>query len=353
VGTIPDQVADIQDVVSQWRPDVIGCEASMFGPLVVLSDLLTVPVALVSPLITSQLPGPGAPAPAGLAPAGTRRAQLLNAAVEHLKLLLTRPMRRRIDAIRGAHGLGPLGSSVTASWARLPLYLVLSVPELDYRRRDLPASVQYVGPCLWHPPEPSGTRDWLDALPRDRPWVHVTEGTSHFQEPVVLRAAARGLADAPWEAILTTGRGRDPQELGLGPGAANVHVSPWLSHEVLMQRCAALVTTGGMGTVMAALRAGVPLVVVPTNWDKPLIAQLIVDAGVGVRLAPRHCSPERLRDAVQRVLADRRFADNARALADRLAAAPGPAAAAEQIERLAYTGRERNSRAIRMEASGR
>ncbi len=353
VGTIPDQIADIRDVVSQWQPDVIGCEASMFGPLVVLADLLTVPVALVSPLITSQLPGPQAPAPGGLVPAATRRAQLLNAGVEQLKLLLTRPMRRRIDEIRAAHGLGPLGGSVTASWARLPLYLVLSVPELDYLRRDLPASVQYVGPCLWHPTEPPGTRDWLDGLPSDRPWVHVTEGTSHFQEPVVLRAAARGLADGPWEAILTSGRDRDPQALGLAPAAANVHVAPWLSHEVLMPRCAALVTTGGMGTVMAALRAGVPLVVVPTNWDKPLIAQLIVDAGVGVRLAPRHCSPERLRDAVQRVLADPRYTQKARRLAERLATAPGPAGAAEQLERLAASSRERNSRNITMEATGR
>jgi N-glycosyltransferase StaG len=352
VGTIPAQVADIQDVVAHWRPGVVGAEASMLGPLVVLADILSIPVALVSPLITAQLPGPEAPAPGGLAPAGTARAQLLNRGVERLMRVLARRMRLRVDEIRAGYGLEPLGCSVTAACGRLPLYLVLSVPELDYCRRDLPPSVHYVGPCLWHPPEPEGTQEWLDGLPSDRPWVHVTEGTSHFQEPVVLRAAAEGLADTACEAILSTGRGREPGELGLSSASSNVHVTPWLSHDVLLRRCAAVVTTGGMGTVMSALRAGVPLVVVPTNWDKPTIAQRVVDAGVGVRLAPRHCTPARLRDAVQRVLGDRQFRDSARRLARLLAAVPGPERAAELIEGLVGAGRERITTAALTQSNG-
>jgi MGT family glycosyltransferase len=331
VGTIPDQVADLQDIVASYRPDVIGAEASMWGPLLILSELLPIPVALVSPLITAQLPGPDAPAPAGLARAGTERAQRLNWAAERLTGLLAGRMRRRIDTIRAEYQLGPLGCPVTTFCGRLPLYLVLSVPELDYRRRDLPAAVHYVGPCLWHPPDPEGTRQWLDGLPAQRPWVHVTEGTSHFQAPFLLRAAAAGLAGAGVEAILTTGRGRQPDELGLGAPAANVHVRSWLSHDLLLPRCAVVVTTGGMGTVMAALRAGVPLVLVPTNWDKPVIAQRVVDAGVGLRLAPRRCTPERLREVVERVLDDPGYRENARRSAEWLAAAPGPEGAARLI----------------------
>jgi N-glycosyltransferase StaG len=341
VETIPDQVADIQDIVVRWQPDVIGAEASMWGPLLVLADLLPIPVALVSPLISAQLPGPDAPAPGGRAPAGSLRARLLAGCAQRLTRMLTRPMRRRIDEIRADYRLDPLGASVSAACGRLPLYLVLSVPGLDYDRRDLPSSVRYVGPCLWHPAEPEATRAWLDAIPTDRPWVHVTEGTSHFQEPVVLGAAARGLAGAPCHAILTTGRGRDPEALGLPTPAQNVHIAPWVSHDLLLSQCDAIVTTGGMGTVMAALRAGVPLVVVPTNWDKPTIAQRVVDAGVGIRLSPRRCTPEALRAAVEQVLGDKRFANQARSFSQRLAAAPGPQGAAALLENLAATRRSR------------
>ena len=124
VGSIPDQVADLQDAVARWRPDVIGAEASMWGPLLVLSELGPIPVALVSPLIGAQVPRAGRP---------------------RVRELAAVRARRQIDGFRAAHGLEPMGCSVNAYFGRLPLYQVLSVPELDGERDDLPASVRYVG----------------------------------------------------------------------------------------------------------------------------------------------------------------------------------------------------------------
>jgi MGT family glycosyltransferase len=331
VGSIPGQVADLQHAVAHWRPDVIGAEASMWGPLLVLSELGPVPVGLVSPLIGAQVPK-----------AGRRR---------RVKELAAARIRRQIDGMRAVHGLGPMGCSVNAQFGRLPLYLVLSVPELDGNRGDLPVSVHYVGACQWHPPEPPGTVEWLDAIPGARPWVHVTEGTSRFQDHFLLRAAAEALAGAPLEAVMVTGRGLQPREAGIGAPAPNVHIADWLSHDVLLPRCDAIVTTGGMGTVMAALRAGVPLVVVPTGWDKPANAQRVVDAGVGVRLPPRRCTPERLRAVVEQVLRDPGYRRNARRAAELLAAAPGPAGAAALIERLASVGDARTVASV--ERAGR
>jgi UDP:flavonoid glycosyltransferase YjiC (YdhE family) len=95
------------------------------------------------------------------------------------------------------------------------------------------------------------------------------------------------------------------------------------------------VTTGGAATVLASLQAGVPLVVVPTFWDKNDNAQRVVEAGVGIRLAPRRCTPERLRAAVMRLLDEPTFRQNARHMARRFAEASGPPRAAELLENLA------------------
>jgi MGT family glycosyltransferase len=151
----------------------------------------------------------------------------------------------------------------------------------------------------------------------------------------VLRAAARGLGGAPVEAILTSGDDRDPSALGLGSIAPNVHVARWLSHSELLPRCGAVVTTGGAQTIVAALRAGVPLVIVPTGWDKPPNAMRVVDAGVGVWLPPRRCTPEGLRAAVDRVLYQAAYRTAAQQIGARMAAAPGPHGAAELVEGLA------------------
>lgn len=338
VGSVPDQVADVRALMNRWQPDAIVTDGSMWGPSLVLHDAAGIPVVFASTLLYSLVPGRDTPLPgSGLRPPRGAAGRGIAWGIARAVDVLARGSRRRLDEIRAANGLGPLGCPVNEWMGRLPLYLVGSVPELDFHRRDLPPSVRYVGPLLWHPPEPPGTRAWLDAIRSDRPWVHVTEGTSRFQDHFLLRSAAQGLAAAAVEAILVTGRGLDAHQAGVATRAPNVHVADWLSHDVLLPRCAAIVTTGGMGTVIAALRAGVPLVVVPTGWDKPTNARRVVAAGVGVRLSPRRCTPERLRAAVEQVLTDPRYRRNAGRAADLLAAAPGPPGAAELIERVATT----------------
>lgn len=336
VESIPGQVADLSEVRERFRPDVVVADASMWGPALVMREAQGVAVALLSPLIYAVIPGPDIPPlNSRVGVPRTRRTRARARVVSAIGSLLGRPTRRRINQLRSNHGLRPLDGSVNEVLGRLPLYVVASIPELDLDRHDLRSGVRYVGPLLWHPPDPPGTGEWLDTLPADRPWVHVTEGTSHYQDPFLLRAAAAGLAAAPYEAILTTGR---RHAASISAETPNVHVRDWLAHDTLLPRCSALVTTGGAGTTMAGLRAGLPLVLVPTSWDKPEIALRMVEAGVAVRVPPRHCTPQALRAAVDEVLGDRRYRENARQIAAKLAAAPGPAGAADHIEALGAAG---------------
>jgi UDP:flavonoid glycosyltransferase YjiC (YdhE family) len=82
----------------------------------------------------------------------------------------------------------------------------------------------------------------------------------------------------------------------------------------------------------------VPLVVVPTYWDKADNAQRVVEAGVGLRVPPKRCTPEGLRAAVRRVLEEPGFRENARRVARLLADSPGPARAADLLEALVASG---------------
>jgi UDP:flavonoid glycosyltransferase YjiC (YdhE family) len=333
IESIPDQVADLRAVMDRWRPDVIVTDGSMWGPSLVFHEATPIPICYASTLLYALIPGPDAP-PAGsrMGPPRSSAQKLRARAVTRVIDLLAHGARKRLDEIRAGYALGPMGCSVNAYCARLPLYLIGSDPELDFGRTDLPPSVHYVGPLMWHPPEPSSTLAWLEQIPTERPWVHVTEGTSHFEQPFLLRAASRAFAGAPLEAILTTGDDRDVAALGLGSLAPNVHVENWLSHSELLPRCRVVVTTGGAHTTISALAAGVPIVIVPTSWDKPENARRLVEAGVAVRLSRRGCTPETLRAAVERVVADPTYRSNARRIATQLAARPGPAGAAALIE---------------------
>lgn len=334
--TLPSQVEDLMPILRDWQPDAIICDPTMWGPILILREKYGIPVA-VSCYFACKVPGPDMP-PFGLGlPLPTHwysRAmwRVLGKAVD----LFSSRFRQRADEIRESFGLAAIHQSVSAFAGSMPLYMVPTSPEFDYNRIGLPKSVHYIGPCLWNDRHEATTAS-LSKLRRDRPWVHVTEGTIHVQAPVVLKAAAQGLADLPMEVIMTTGGNRDPSEVDIGGRAANIHLFSWVSHSELLPQTAALVTTGGAGSVMAGLNAGVPLVVIPTEWDKPEVAQRVVESGAGIRISPSKCTPKRLREAVERVLSEGKFRENAVRLQASFRRYGGPAQAATLLEDLLAT----------------
>jgi len=333
--TIPQQVDDLEVVLADWRPDVVVCDPFMWSPILIFHEMCGILVAVSSFVPGCMLPGPDAP-PFGLGLPRPRSwyTRLLARLVAFATDVVAADFRRAASALRQRYGLPALTTSVIAFTGRMPLYLVPSAPEFDYERRDLPSSVHYVGPCLWNKPRHEASADWLAQLPQDQPWVHVTEGTMHVEAPLVLRAAAQGLAYLPMRVIMTTGGNRDPADLDLGPIAPNVRVERWVSHGDLLPHTDVVITTGGAGTVLAALSVGVPLVIVPTEWDKPENAQRVVETGAGLRLAPHRCTAERLRAAVERVLEEPSFRQNAQRLAATFARYGGPERAAKLLEGL-------------------
>jgi MGT family glycosyltransferase len=334
MDTIPQQLTDLEPILADWRPDVVVTEQNVLGPVLVLQETRHIPVAILS-YFSCTIPGPDAP-PFGLGLPRPRTwpTRLLSNSVKLATAPVRARFRRAANQIRRQHGLPLLKTSVLEFTGKVPLYIVMGTSEFDYERRDLPASVHYVGACLWDKPSHEKSSDWLDQLPRDQPWVHASEGTVHVLSPFVLKAAARGLANMPMQVILTTGGNREPEELDLGPIAPNVRVVRWVSHTELLPHLDVMITTGGSATVQSTLKAGVPLIIVPTEWDKPDIARRVVETGAGLRLAPSQCTPERLRAAVQQVLTTPSFRQNAQRMAAAFARYGGPLAAAELLEQL-------------------
>ena len=116
---------------------------------------------------------------------------------------------------------------------------------------------------------------------------------------------------------------------------ANAVLAPWISYARTMPRCDLVITHGGHGTLVRALASGCPVVVCPAGGDMAENAARVDWAGLGVRLAPRFCTPWGVRLAVRRALANPRLRSRAAEVAAWAFAHPGPVAAALQLERWA------------------
>jgi MGT family glycosyltransferase len=258
--------------------------------------------------------------------------EIIAQAASQMARLVTASTRRKANVLRRSYGLPPLTTGVNEFTGTMPLYLVPSSPEFDNQRRDLPPSVRYVGPCLWDksPDEPAPA--WVGEVPRDRPVVLVEEGSLYTHEPRVLRMAAEALAGQPLSVQVVAGCGRQMDALNLGTLAGNVAVRPYTPLSDLLPLASVLVTNGNSESVLAALQAGVPTVVLPSIWDQAELAWRVHETGVGIRLSPWRSKARDLRTAVEQVLGDPAFRERTATVAATLARCGGPVVAARYVE---------------------
>ena len=114
----------------------------------------------------------------------------------------------------------------------------------------------------------------------------------------------------------------------------NAVVFDYAAHDPILKRAALVVTHGGHGTAMRALKHGVPMVVIPgLAGDQPYVAAAVQEFGAG-RALPQDAGVEAIRTAAEEVLRTPSFTANARERAVMLAGVDGAANAADEVEAL-------------------
>ena len=146
------------------------------------------------------------------------------------------------------------------------------------------------------------------ALPR----VFVTEGTTHT-DAWLSRLAIRAFADWPGE-VLVVGQGLEARRAV--PLPPNVRLVPYVRYSAALAGAALLVTNGGAGSLVAALAAGVPALILPAGLDKGDAAERVAWAGAGLRLPPAsRCPLGEIRAAATELLRAPYYRESARKVA--------------------------------------
>ena len=85
----------------------------------------------------------------------------------------------------------------------------------------------------------------------------------------------------------------------------NVFTIEWASFDWLFPRMTAVVHHGGLGTTHAALKAGVPSVIVPCDEENYFWGNRLTEQGLSPPLIPqKQLSAEKLAEAIKMVIAD-------------------------------------------------
>ncbi len=177
----------------------------------------------------------------------------------------------------------------------------------------------------WQPP--AALRDFLAAGPAP---VYVGFGSFGDDDPArMARAVIDGVRLAGRRGLLLSGW----QGLHAGQPGDDILVIDGAPHDWLFGQMALVVHHGGAGTAAAALRAGVPQLVVPFSADQPFWADRVHRAGVGGRpVLRRHLRAETLAEAIALTVDNAAIQATARRLGAAIREEDGVARAVELIE---------------------
>ncbi|MGI5501190.1 glycosyltransferase [Lentzea sp. CA-135723] len=249
--------------------------AAEFRPHLVLRD----GIEFAGLLVAERLGIPHVTAPTGVGQY-VDRLTLLNALNER-RAELRQPSHESLDS---AHRYGRLDA--------VP-------PGYSFARQPMPPAFAFQQPC--HQGAGERLPQWLADLDPARPLVVASTSTSggvfesesalnlfDFDElpaqvlersPLAhLEAMTRGLSTVDCEAVVLTGG------LPVESAAPNVHLVEELPQALLLQGADLLVSHGGYGSVREAMRAGVPIAVLPVLHDQMHNAHRVNDLKLGVRV---------------------------------------------------------------------
>lgn len=172
---------------------------------------------------------------------------------------------------------------------------------------------------------------WIAELTPDRPFILAAMGTAHPMMGDWLAAIVGGLAMLRCWALVATGRSSGVH--ALGPRPAHVVLAKEVPQTLLLECCDLLVSHGGAGSIREALRAGVPMVLIPQHdGDPPENALRCARAGVARVLSPSKPDRDEVAGACRTVLEEPSYRRAARDLQRRMLALPSLDSLAAELE---------------------
>lgn len=185
---------------------------------------------------------------------------------------------------------------------------------------------------LMRPVPLAGDRPAPDDLarPGTRPRIIVTRSTVEDPRPDALMTGVVAAATGTGLEVVLVRPDRRVRETTLPP---NVRTTDWLPFVTAFAAASGVVHHGGAGTLLTALAAGLPQVVVPGSGDRRTHAELVAARGAGFAVEAKRITAADL----ERLVGDPGLAAAAGEVAEEIAAMPHPAALVPLLAELAVS----------------
>ena len=223
-----------------------------------------------------------------------------------------------LERLRAKFGLPTLEYDLRRCYTDADLRLFANFPDL-FPDVSPHAKAGFIGPIAWSP-DFDGDMEFLAG---EGSLAYVTMGSSG--NPQIIESIVPILEDYGSRIVIATAG----KPLTLKSHSPTTQIFDYLPGSVVCQRASLVVCNGGSPTTNQALTCGVPVLGIAQNMDQFLNMEAIIGFGAGSMIRADRAEPFRLRQAIESLISDPKFALQAQALAGSL----GPETASSKLAR--------------------
>jgi zeaxanthin glucosyltransferase len=159
-----------------------------------------------------------------------------------------------------------------------------TVPGFDFPRQGAPEHFYHLGPLRGTMAQPLSLPWPIDS---EKSFVFASLGTLQGGRLGMFVQIAKACRQLGAQLLVAHCGGLDPGQARQVLAAGATWVTDFAPQQSVLARADAVVTHGGLNTVMDAIAAGTPMLVMPIAFDQPGVAARVVYSGTGLRLHRR------------------------------------------------------------------
>ncbi len=171
-------------------------------------------------------------------------------------------------------------------------------PRIDQTEKDF----CFVGPSLFFEKEHSNFR--FDKL-KGRKVIYISLGTLHNNDPHFYKMCIAGFANKKYHIVMSVGFTINLQEFNEAP--ENFTIRQSVPQQKLLGEVDLFITHAGMNSVNEAICSGVPMLLIPHQFEQKLVAQKVKEIGMGNVMSLKKVTPMKLFKNAEKLISDPKY----------------------------------------------
>jgi len=178
-------------------------------------------------------------------------------------------------------------------------HMELSVYQSEFTYR-------FVGPSLFFKNEESGFP--FDKL-RDKRVIYISLGTLHNRNSDFYKICISAFSNTKYYIVISAGFETNMSEFNNLPN--NFLIRQSVPQQRLLEHVELFITHAGMNSVNEAICSGVPMLLLPHQFEQEMIAKRVKEMGIGMKMSIKRITPGKLYENANQLISDPKFKKHA------------------------------------------